>query len=75
MRSARRRRCDCIALLLDPVPKHQAIFEYQRPSTNRASGYGEEYHKAVEANVKDNIDTRFVKEPEDTGFVKGLYKT
>jgi len=30
--------------------------------------------KAAQANVKDYIDTRFVKELEDSGFIKGLYK-
>ena len=28
--------------------------------------------KAAQANVKDYINTRFVKELEDSGFVKGL---
>jgi NitT/TauT family transport system substrate-binding protein len=30
--------------------------------------------KAAKANVKDYIDTRFVKELEDSGFIKALYK-
>jgi NitT/TauT family transport system substrate-binding protein len=30
--------------------------------------------KAAQANVKDYIDTRFVKELEDSGFIKGLYR-
>jgi NitT/TauT family transport system substrate-binding protein len=30
--------------------------------------------KAAQANVKDYIDTRFVRELEDSGFVKGLYR-
>ena len=30
--------------------------------------------KAATANVKDYIDTRFVKELEDTGFIKSLYR-
>jgi ABC-type nitrate/sulfonate/bicarbonate transport system substrate-binding protein len=30
--------------------------------------------KAAQANVKDYIDSRFVKELEDSGFIKGLYK-
>ena len=30
--------------------------------------------KAAQANVKDYIDTRFIKELEDSGFIKGLYK-
>ena len=30
--------------------------------------------KAAQANVKDYIDTRFIKELEDSGFVKTLYK-
>ncbi len=30
--------------------------------------------KAAQANVKDYIDTRFVKEMEDSGFIKGLYR-
>jgi ABC-type nitrate/sulfonate/bicarbonate transport system substrate-binding protein len=29
--------------------------------------------KATQANVKDYIDLRFVKELEDSGFIKGLY--
>jgi NitT/TauT family transport system substrate-binding protein len=29
--------------------------------------------KAAQANVKDYIDVRFVKELEDSGFIKGLY--
>ena len=30
--------------------------------------------KAAQANVKDYIDTRFVKEFEDSGFIKALYR-
>jgi NitT/TauT family transport system substrate-binding protein len=30
--------------------------------------------KAAQANVKDYIDTRFIKELEDSGFIKALYK-
>jgi NitT/TauT family transport system substrate-binding protein len=30
--------------------------------------------KAAQANVKDYIDTRFVRELEDSGFIKALYK-
>ena len=30
--------------------------------------------KAAKADVKDYIDTRFVKELEDSGFIKALYK-
>ncbi|HXV49845.1 MAG TPA: ABC transporter substrate-binding protein [Candidatus Binatia bacterium] len=30
--------------------------------------------KAAQANVKDYIDTRFVKELEDSGFIRGLYR-
>ena len=30
--------------------------------------------KAAQANVKDYIDTRFIKELEDSGFIKGLYR-
>jgi len=30
--------------------------------------------KAAQANVKDYIDSRFMKELEDSGFIKGLYK-
>ncbi len=30
--------------------------------------------KAAQANVKDYIDPRFVKELEDSGFIKGLYR-
>jgi len=30
--------------------------------------------KAAQANVKDYIDSRFVKELEDSGFIKGLYR-
>jgi len=30
--------------------------------------------KAAQANVKDYFDTRFIKELEDSGFIKGLYK-
>jgi len=30
--------------------------------------------KAAQANVKDYIDSRFVKEMEDSGFIKGLYR-
>jgi NitT/TauT family transport system substrate-binding protein len=30
--------------------------------------------KAAQANVKEYIDARFVKELEDSGFIKGLYK-
>lgn len=30
--------------------------------------------KAAQANVKDYLDTRFVKELEDSGFIKGLYR-
>jgi len=30
--------------------------------------------KAAQANVKDYMDTRFIKELEDSGFIKGLYK-
>ncbi|HLN86269.1 MAG TPA: ABC transporter substrate-binding protein [Candidatus Limnocylindrales bacterium] len=30
--------------------------------------------KAAQANVRDYIDTRFVKELEDSGFIKGLYR-
>lgn len=30
--------------------------------------------KAAQANVKDFIDARFVKELEESGFIKGLYK-
>jgi len=30
--------------------------------------------KAAQANVKDYIDARFVKELEDSGFIKGLYR-
>ncbi len=30
--------------------------------------------KAAQANVKDYIDTRFVKELEDSGFIKSLYR-
>jgi hypothetical protein len=29
--------------------------------------------KAAQANAKDYIDTRFVKELEDSGFIKSLY--
>jgi NitT/TauT family transport system substrate-binding protein len=34
----------------------------------------EKNSKAAQANVKDYIDVRFVKELEDSGFIKGLYK-
>jgi len=34
----------------------------------------EKNSKAAQANVKDFIDARFVKELEDSGFIKGLYK-
>ena len=30
--------------------------------------------KAAQANVKDYIDTRFIKELEDSGFIKNLYR-
>ena len=30
--------------------------------------------KAAQANVKDYLDSRFIKELEDSGFIKGLYK-
>ena len=30
--------------------------------------------KAAQANVKDYIDTRFIKELEDSGFIKGLHR-
>jgi hypothetical protein len=30
--------------------------------------------KAAQANVKDFNDTRFVKELEDSGFIKALYR-
>jgi NitT/TauT family transport system substrate-binding protein len=30
--------------------------------------------KAAQANVKDYIDTRFIRELEDSGFIKALYK-
>jgi ABC-type nitrate/sulfonate/bicarbonate transport system substrate-binding protein len=30
--------------------------------------------KAAQANVKDYLDSRFVKELEDSGFIKGLYR-
>lgn len=30
--------------------------------------------KAAQANVKDYIDTRFIKEMEDSGFIKALYR-
>ncbi|HJX11516.1 MAG TPA: ABC transporter substrate-binding protein [Candidatus Binatia bacterium] len=30
--------------------------------------------KAAQANVKDYIDTRFIKELEDSGFIKALYR-
>ncbi len=30
--------------------------------------------KAAQANVKDYIDSRFVKELEDSGFIKNLYR-
>lgn len=30
--------------------------------------------KAAQANVKDYIDTRFIKELEDSGFIRGLHK-
>jgi hypothetical protein len=30
--------------------------------------------KAAQANVNDYIDTRFIKELEDSGFIKALYK-
>jgi len=30
--------------------------------------------KAAQANVKDYVDLRFVKELEDSGFIKGLYR-
>jgi ABC-type nitrate/sulfonate/bicarbonate transport system substrate-binding protein len=30
--------------------------------------------KAAQANVKDMVDLRFMKELEDSGFIKGLYK-
>lgn len=30
--------------------------------------------KALQANVKDYIDSRFVKELEDSGFIRGLYR-
>jgi hypothetical protein len=30
--------------------------------------------KAAQANAKDMIDSRFVKELEDSGFIKNLYK-
>ena len=30
--------------------------------------------KAAQANVKDYIDTRFIKELEDSGFIKGMYR-
>ncbi len=30
--------------------------------------------KAAKANVKDYVDSRFIKELEDSGFIKGLYK-
>ena len=30
--------------------------------------------KAAQANVKDYVDLRFVKEFEDSGFIKNLYK-
>ena len=30
--------------------------------------------KAAQANAKDYVDSRFVKELEDSGFIKNLYK-
>src|SRR6266576_2136999 len=30
--------------------------------------------KAAQVNIKDYLDTRFVKELEDSGFIKGLYR-
>jgi hypothetical protein len=30
--------------------------------------------KAAQANGKDMVDSRFVKELEDSGFIKSLYK-
>ena len=30
--------------------------------------------KAAQANVKDYLDSRFIKELEDSGFIKGLYR-
>jgi len=30
--------------------------------------------KAAQADVKDYMDTRFIKELEDTGFIKGMYR-
>jgi len=30
--------------------------------------------KAAQANVKDYVDLRFVKELEDSGFIKGMYR-
>jgi hypothetical protein len=30
--------------------------------------------KATQANAKDLVDARFVKELEDSGFIKSLYK-
>ena len=30
--------------------------------------------KAVQADIKDYIDARFVNELEDSGFIKALYK-
>jgi hypothetical protein len=30
--------------------------------------------KAAQANIKDYLDSRFVKELDDSGFIKTLYK-
>jgi hypothetical protein len=30
--------------------------------------------KATQANVKDYVDLRFVRELEDSGFIKGMYR-
>ncbi len=47
-----------------PLEGYQTILQDMAPTNP----------KAAQANAKDFIDTRFVKELEDSGFVKSLYK-
>jgi NitT/TauT family transport system substrate-binding protein len=47
-----------------PVDGYQLVLQH----------IAEKNPKAAQANVKDYIDSRFVKELEDSGFIKGLYR-
>src|SRR5438046_2064597 len=42
--------------------------------TEAGKAMAEKSPKATQVNIKDYLDTRFVKELEDSGFIKGLYR-